>query len=219
MRLIFSLLIGCFVGVYSDASTSTVFDFESIAVPQGSPRVNFTNPLTITQDGFSMTISHENDVVFSVNALEGVPLFNAQFESQALSAFNGLNGATMEGAFILDFDQTLNGIAVEMGDFGDEIDDLVLQAFDGIGGTGNLLASDSGTLPQGGNTFGFETLSVNVDGIRSVRMIGGGTNFPNSVFYDNIVVTAIPEPSACVLLLLGSTVLATRRRTRFQGIG
>ena len=51
--LILLLLLG--VAGRSVASISTVFDFESIVVPQGEPRVDFPDPLTLSQDGFDMT--------------------------------------------------------------------------------------------------------------------------------------------------------------------
>ena len=209
--LLFLLLVVARPGF---AELSTVYDFESIDVPAGEPRVNFDTPLAISQDGLTMTISHESDIPFSINVQTGTPLFNAQFDLQALSAFNGLNGAADPGAFILDFDRTLTSITVEMGDFGADFDNLLLQAFDGAGAEGNLLASDTGTLPQGGSLFGFETLTIEADGIQSIRMIGGGDEFPNSVFFDNIAVTAIPEPSSLGALGVGLGALCLRRRTR-----
>lgn len=208
------LLLLLFVARPCFAEISTVYDFESIDVPAGEPRVNFDAPLSITQDGLTMTISHENDIPFSINVQTGTPLFNAQFDLQALSAFNGLNGAADPGAFILDFDRTLKSITVEMGDFGADLDNLLLQAFDEAGANGNLLAFDTGTLPEGGTLFGFDTLTVEADGIQSIRMIGGGGQFPNSVFFDNIAVTAIPEPSSLGALCVALGALCLRRRTR-----
>ena len=141
--------------------------------PKASHEWTFPIHSHLLKTVFAMTISHQNSIVFSVNVRTG-PLFVDQFGMQALSAFNGDNGSTNPGAFFLDFNRTLQSITVEMGDFGDDFDNLVLQAFDGTGGTGNLIGSATNTLPQGGNTFSFQTLSVSGDGIRSVRMIGGG---------------------------------------------
>jgi hypothetical protein len=138
--------------------------------------------------------------------------FVEQFGMQGMSMFGDTGPPQDPGAFVFDFDKPLTSAVVEMGDFGQDTDNLLLQAFDGIGATGNLLASDTGSLPGGGNNFGFETLSVTATNIRSLRMIGG-SNSGNSVFYDNIVVTSIPEPSSAMLLTaVGTTFAALRRR-------
>ncbi|MEO1617074.1 MAG: hypothetical protein AAFV88_14580 [Planctomycetota bacterium] len=209
-----SLLSAVFVfsaAVSVHAEIRTVFDFESVSIPSGESRVDFSAPLVLDQDGIEMTISHENGIVFSVNERTG-DLFRAQFDRQALSAFNGVNGVADPGAFLLDFDRVLDSITVEMGDIGGDEDALVLEAYDAAGGTGNLIGRTTGILPAGGSSFGFDTLSVGGGEIRSVRMIGGSAAFPNSVFYDNIAVTAIPEPSFAIVLACGGVLAGLRRK-------
>ena len=59
-------------------------------------------------------------------------------------------------------------------------------------------------------------LSVSSElGILSVAFFGGSPNeFPHSVFFDNLTVTVIPEPSTALLLGLGLTGLAAAGRRR-----
>lgn len=200
------------ISIFAHAAVTGTFDFEDVAPSQGvNNRVDFTGPLTLTNNGFSMTIRHENEIVFSFNERIGVNIV-AQFGSRMLSAFNGNAGGENPGAFLLDFDQPLTSVIVEMGDIGQDADNLLLQAYSDINGTGTLLDSDTGFLVAGGNTFGFDTLTVAAPGIRSLRIIGGSNAFPNSVFYDNIVITAIPEPSSFAAFFFVGAISSIRRR-------
>ncbi|CAN5613401.1 hypothetical protein BH23PLA1_BH23PLA1_39010 [soil metagenome] len=53
-----------------------------------------------------------------------------------------------------------------------------------------LLAIDTGFLPPGAGTFDSMTLSVATPLIQSIRFRDGGAAFSNSVFYDNLTVSA-----------------------------
>ncbi|MCA9135694.1 MAG: PEP-CTERM sorting domain-containing protein [Planctomycetales bacterium] len=186
------------------SATTVVFDFESIEVLDNPGSTLFDTPLVLNSGGIEMAISHESNLQFAVNSRNNATWVN-RYDFNALSAFNGATGTSQldPGAFILDFNRPIDSISVDMGDFGQESDTLVLQAFSGSSGTGTLLGEDTGFIPTI-NGFVFENLSVAQSGIRSVRMIGGSEFIPNSVFYDNITVTtAIPEPSSTVLLVLG----------------
>jgi hypothetical protein len=59
--------------------------------------------------------------------------------------------------------------------------------------------------------------------IASVRFIGGSSDFPNSLFSDNIVVntsdvTAVPEPTTLFLLGTGLMGVAARARRKRQAL-
>ncbi|MEM6689036.1 MAG: hypothetical protein AAF664_06390 [Planctomycetota bacterium] len=198
----------------SHASTTAIFDFEDAEpAPMGTNVSLFSSPTTLANSGVSMTISHETSVPFAFSEQTGT-LFEARFGTRSLTMFNGINGAADPGALILDFDSALTSAMVDMGDFGQDADNLLLQAFSGPSASGTLVDSESQVLPGGGNLFVFDTLSVSGSGIRSLRIIGGADAFPNSVFFDNIVVTAVPEPNAALAACLGFGFLGCTRRKR-----
>ena len=124
----------------------------------------------------------------------------------------GIDGDQDPGVFILDFDRPLTSAVVEMGDIGQDADNLLLQAYSDVGGMGTLLRPIPDFLWQA------ETHSDSIRfpspplAIRSLRMIGGSANFPNSVFYDNIVITAVPEPSSVATCWFVGALTAMRRR-------
>ncbi len=187
------------------------FDFENAV-----PRPNYSR-LQLRNGGVIATITHPN-IVFAVNRRVDVPEFNAAFGFQALSAFNGSGGALDPGAFVVDFNVPLSSASVVMGDFGEDMDDLRLEAYSEPGATGQLLARASLVLLGDGDEFSFQTLTVQAPSFRSLLMIGGSPAFPNSVFYDNISVTTVPEPnslatfSLAVLCLAAYAAWQSRRR-------
>jgi hypothetical protein len=211
--LLFVLLGGASPDSVASAATTTTFDFESFVIEPGNDKVTFPEPFTIIQDGIEMTISHENNILMSINTSSN-PLFIARYGTRSLSPFNGVGGANLPGAYVLDFAQSLNDLSVDMGDFGQDADNLLLEAYSGVGATGTLLDSDTGTLAGGGD-FAFDTLTVSANGIRSVRLYGGSAfNTNNNVFYDNIVVTAIPEPTSVAVLSMLAFAFSARHRRR-----
>jgi Ca2+-binding RTX toxin-like protein len=85
-----------------------------------------------------------------------------------------------------------NTISITMGDYGEDTDNLSIQLFDD---EWRLLGANSGTLAGGGTSFTSASLTANsTEGkrVRYVRFIGGSAERPNSVFYDNIVLTYTP---------------------------
>ena len=76
----------------------------------------------------------------------------------------------------------------------DQDDDVLkLRAYDQPDASGQILDSiqiEMPDVPSAQNSFSFKLLSVgDNDGcIKSISMIGGSETYPNSVFYDNIIV-------------------------------
>lgn len=220
MRCGLAILVLCTLLVRepADAATTVVFDFESIAIPGGGNQLDYLGPQVFVQDGLSMTVTHENNLRYALNR-RTQPAFVAEFGNQAISAFTGPEGDTRfdPGAFFLDFSAPLDSVMVSMGDFGVEADNLSLQAYSGPAGTGTLIDSGTGFIPALTN-WASDTVIVSGTGIRSVRMIGGSNDVPNSVFYDNITVTltSIPEPGASVLAIgcVAGVWMRRHRRSR-----
>ncbi|MCO8121263.1 hypothetical protein NHH03_05900 [Stieleria sp. TO1_6] len=198
------------------AAPTIVFDFESIDL-QGNSNFPITGPISLTEQNLTMTISHENDLEFAFNRRSGLA-FNESFGFQAFSTFGDSMGQSRfdPGAFILDFDTAIESISVDMGDFGVEADNLLIQGFSSTGGTGLMIDEDTGFVPDI-NGFHFDTVQISGTGIRSVRIIGGSPDVPNSVFYDNITVelSAVPEPGTAVFLIaLAAVSILTQTRRR-----
>lgn len=212
-------VISCMFCAESFASQTIVFDFESIDLG-GDGNFPTSGPAILTDQGLTMTITHENDLGFAFNRRSGV-LFTSSFGFQAFSAFGDSTGQTRfdSGAFILDFDSAIDSISVDMGDFGVEQDDLLIQGFSGQGASGTMIAQDTGVIPAA-NGFLFDTVQISGAGMRSVRIIGGSPDIPNSVFYDNITVnvTAVPEPGVLSSLMALTGVIATMRRRRRRAV-
>lgn len=195
------------------------FDFESqpatfTSPPQGT-RPGALTSLTMSMSGLSVTITRPGsqfDIVDNSGNQAGKP---ASYGSRSLDPFFDSSSNT---PFIANFSQNVTSVSIDMGDYGGDIDNLVLEAYSGANGTGTLLASATGVLIPGGG-FDTMTLSVTAPGIMSLRFVGGSPSFPNSVFYDNLNVTfspqtSVPEPATMVLLGTGLAGLcgAVRRR-------
>lgn len=112
--------------------------------------------------------------------------------------------------FPLIFDFVDTGLSIgAIVDFGVVGDGLKLTAYDGVGGTGNVL----GTATTLSEVF----IGINVPGIKSAVFEKIGPNSP-SWLLDNLTYevssTTVPEPGSLVLLGSGVLALARRRRTR-----
>lgn len=180
-------IVGAFGDPQPSPARTVFFGFEEFVPPPQA-----VSSLTATRDGIGMTISREDGVLFDIERFgPTVPRFNAQFHFNALSPFTGQPDDTSGSRFILDFSTPLSSVSVDMGEFGQDADQLQLLAYSGPGGTGQLLGQATATLPGGSTLFNFDTLTVSGNGIQSVVMIGGVRPDFNSVYYDNITVTTL----------------------------
>jgi len=95
-------------------------------------------------------------------------------------------------------------------------DDMTLNAYAGAGGTGALLGSVTESLPLNtGTDWLFKSMSLSgLSGASSIvlQSVATPSDFPYSVFVDNITVTPVPEPATAALLAGVPMLLAVRRR-------
>jgi PEP-CTERM motif len=197
------------VAALSSLSMGQFFDFETQAGTE-SP-VGALTSLSMTDAGLTMTIKRLGgtafDIVDNVSSQAGKP---ASWGKRSLTPFIDATG----GAFVCDFSLGINFFTVEAGDYGADSDDITLEAWTGLGGTGTLIATASPTY----GTSAFPTVATGGGTIPgtalSIVMRGGSTAFPASLFWDNIHATAVPEPASFAVLGIGAVALLRRRKRK-----
>lgn len=182
--------------VLASASQAASFNFESTTAGLQGPS------LVMTDSGLTVTITRIGGADVEIRDLSFDGRTPGAFGARTLSPFNN----TGAGAFLLTFSGAISAISVDVGDFApSDADSFTLTA-----GTG----MDSGS--QSGST-GFPTYStLSVTGVNTFTAVlsGGSAGFPQSVFWDNLNVTAVPEPSTYALMALGLAGVGAVARRR-----
>ncbi|MFO0943047.1 MAG: hypothetical protein U0930_20105 [Pirellulales bacterium] len=192
------LIVLLFSFAPSVADADLIFDFEDQQGVVGVVSLAYVKP------DLTMTITRSSGATFDVDATGATGFFNG-----SLSPFNGIGGASIDDVFQFELSSPVAFITVDAGDFGGDADNLRLEAFTGAGLTGNSFVAQA-TLPGGGSNFGFVSMQLARSpleaGFQSFTLRGGGTQFPNSVYYDNFAfrLSAVPEPSAGIFVLVAS---------------
>lgn len=203
-----SLLLFAAIPAFADVVT---FNFEGIAATNDTGA--FTS-LSQTVDGVTMTVTRVGGNAFDIGNLSGLIPAGDGWGTSTLSPFFDASNS----AFIFTFSQAVSTFSVQVGDFDADSDTQSGTAFSGANGTGTNLGTFGGTWGAGDISSDTpETDSISAAGIMSVVYIGGSADFPNSLYYDNIMVTtnaATPEPGSILLLLTGAGGFAGLRLRR-----
>lgn len=205
-----ALMSALTVAAFTSANAQ-LFDFEG-EVATGSSAGGYTT-LSMVSGAQTLTFTRAGgtafDVVENTGSQTGKP---ASWGMNSLSPFFNVSG----GAFICDFAVGINSFSVDVGDYVPSDDDEVtLSAYSGAGGTGTFLGSITDSIPGDSPTFDFRAISMSFGGspaAMSIVMSGGSANFPQSLFWDNISVSTVPEPTTFAVLGLGALALRRKRK-------
>ncbi|MCB8933327.1 MAG: PEP-CTERM sorting domain-containing protein [Fimbriimonadaceae bacterium] len=208
------LLVSLVVASFAGAHAYSLFDFESEAATSdiGSGSPGALTSVTMTDNGLTLELYREGGATFDIwDATSTEGFFPLTWETRVLDPFANL---TTDDWFIGNFSSAVKQVEVEMTDFGSDEDELVMEVYSGLDATGTLIATK--TLSWGGNSspsyMALGWSSVFESGAaRSIRFRGGVPDFPNSMYYDNIAATPVPEPASFAALLLGGAALLRRR--------
>lgn len=210
------------IGTCAISTADTAFfDFESDPgnLPNATPYTNYT-----LSDGTLIgTMSRDSGAGFGV--VDTSPFVGTDFDfppswgSRSLDPF----GNTTDDWFVINFNQAIETFSIQFGDFGADVDDIELEGYTGLDGTGDLADSNSFTGYEGNmdlDGFG-ESISIGFaltdqpNNIMSVRFRGGSSIQSQSLYWDNIEINydAVPEPATITALSLGALALIRRRKT------
>lgn len=194
------------VSAFGFAQAQT-FDFESVPDSGGHSAGGYTS-LSMTSGSQTLVITRPSLAAFDVTDMSpGTP---ASWGHRTLSPFFSTGG----GPFMLNFSIGISSFHVEVGDFLPSDDDTAyFSAYTGASGTGTLLGTFSATLPGSGSGFLYTSLSGGGSpAAMSIVMGGGSSTFPDSLFWDNIHVTSVPEPASIAGFGLAGLMLLARRK-------
>ena len=160
------------------------FDFESLDTTSGGA----LSSLTLTSGPVTMTLTRGTGAHFDIidlSVADGPPSWGLRSLDP-----NQIGSYDLGLEFIADFPTPICYFHIEFGDYDQDEDTLVLNAWSGPGGTGTLLDSAS-VFWSGSRTFpgqvGRGTVSGGTGSIRSVTFVSTGP-YNNSVYYDNITI-------------------------------
>ena len=175
------------------------YDFEGQDVATG------LSTITVDNNGLALTITRTGGTL-------GVTDFSAASATTTLGSRTVIPEGDGAGPLIVNFSTAVNEFSAQLGDFGDDTDDLTLIAYSGPDGTGSVVDTATAQLPPVGTLFSSQFLTVSGASIGSVSLLGGSGD--NSVAYDNFAASAVPLPPAILAAapLLGAMAVKRLRR-------
>ena len=162
---------------------TVTFNFEGT---NATARRGALTHLSLSNSGLNLQITRPGSV-FDLIANVGVQTKPTQFGARSLDPFAN----TSATPFVINFNKPVKAVMIDIGDYGQDANDLiVLSAYSEANLGGRLVNTNRVTLPTlPGDAFNSRMLSVSGDSIRSLRILGGTSAYPQSVFIDNIKVT------------------------------
>jgi len=200
-------------------ASAVSFDFES--EPVVTTQDGSLTSLTMTVDGLTVVITRSSGASFDVLDATAGGFPDAYPDTWGDQALSPSANKTLDDFFIATFSESVVFFSLESGDFGRDADDIFLEAFSGVDGTGASLGMDSTTwngdfgLNPGDPSDPPAVLAVgSEEGFRSVTFYGRGPDaeFLFTTYFDNFTATTVPEPSTALLLGLGLVGIAVGRR-------
>jgi hypothetical protein len=193
-------------------ANSVTIDFEGVPASVGHPGA-YTS-LTFNFADITVGLDRTSGSAFDVLDGPNWGPFPPSWGNRHLDPF--VTGGTVADYFELSFSIPIQTLSIDMGDYNQDSDDLELYAYD----TNDFLVDTdldflTGTDDISNNVF--KTLSISGSGITTVRF-QGGSMYPQSVYYDNIVVgySVIPLPTVSVLAGAGLAIVGAMRRRRMH---
>ena len=181
------------------------------AVPSQAVLFDWENTATGDQTSVSQTVG---GLTATASAPPGL-LTVLDFSSQ--SGYGAFGTRCLVGKFAnpnrdplrVTFSSVVGSVTVDYGDNnGDNDGTIFFEAFNSsnvmVGSSSFLLGTDP--TPH----------SISVSGLNISYVVGRstGTQFPNSIVWDNYSTTAVPEPATLLAMLVGTGAMMLRRRSR-----
>lgn len=192
------------------------FDFENVAAtwnPVPPTRPGALSSLVMSSGGLTVTLTRTTgsrfDIVNNVGGQAGKP---ASWGAHSLDPFFNL---PLLDKWLVDFSLPVKSFSIEFGDYAPSDDDtpVDLRAWSGHGGTGSLVGTDSDVWRASEGFPNYKTLSYSGGNALSAYFYSDGI-YPNSVFWDNMELEVVPEPTVLTLLGVGAAGLLLRRKRK-----
>ena len=198
-------------------AATALFDFEGLTSTSiGSSHPGALTSLVLTSSGLTATINRPSSTFDVVDTTTFRDAFPSSFGTRSLDPFSA---ETSNTPFIIDFSTSVNSVSFDAGDFGDDSDIVTLALYSGFGATGAIVGSASFSYEASAFPTIATLQATGISTALSARIQGGSTDFPNSLYYDNLSVEftpegAVPEPATWAMMIGGVGMVGGMMRRR-----